>query len=81
MMSMVWVEAEAGSGEAAVDQGGLGLDFPQTVLDDLPGPPPPLRRPFRYPQLSSDLRHRHPPVEPFHGRQPHLLPPPAAPGG
>ena len=32
---MVWFEAEAGSGEAAVDEGGLVLDFLQPALDGL----------------------------------------------
>jgi hypothetical protein len=35
MMRVLRFEAEAGSGEAAVDEGGLVLDFPQSELDGL----------------------------------------------
>src|ERR1700678_1951125 len=44
----------------------------------LPGLPPPLHRPLRYPQLSSDVRNRDTLLEPLHGRQPDQFPPPAA---
>ena len=46
----------------------------------LPGPPPPLHRPFRYPQLSCNVLSRDRP-EPLRSRQPDQFPPPAALGG
>jgi hypothetical protein len=34
-IGVIWFQAEPGSGEAAFDEGGLVLDFPQAVPDDL----------------------------------------------